>query len=817
MSQVTQASSTALALKKAYKDAGLDYTGLAEYSDVSGYQDGTNDYVIKAHSANKATCTGLKPDTRVWPRLDGRDLSNYCNPTVYANGTPIIGSASEDERGSPLITDSAGTLTFLYRIPNDADMQFRGLKHLLEVSDVPPPTSSSSGISSGKIGSTTRCGQYLYFPSNQGDFTDNNVKLTPNLALTELVADTSKTIISSTEAEVETPDYMSQAFTVKRKDGDGVRIKRMTLYFADKPSRYDSYVLVQIRETGKGARPIDSVVAQSSPIYSADINVSSDGSVGTTFLFEHAVVLKNNKTYAITVIPNEPNGDFKIWTAREGVPDVASTVNAFFPPTVGPLYGSASGNVWNKMPNEALKFTMSQEEYIVNTEAEFVFENQDLEFLNISDIKPVGQPTGTTGFQVDERIQGESQLTITYTAQPNLGDVYQTEYTKDGGVYKNTAFANGTVRSIISDDGVDTAVLKLDVAGKGFETVGANVYINSTKVGTVSSYAPNTCVGYASFINTDFGRLRLRSSSASSDGVKFEAGKYVRGQNFGASAKIDAVVDPKIDEIDIRTKFLSTSNTSFKWYLKATKAGTTTPDSSWTEITGGRRVLFDKEEKQIYSKSNQSFKSLQVKGIMSTTDKESTPQADIEDIAVVAKRQRINSVSTNETSPAGDASARYVSQVFRISSPSNSDPSPRAAFAASGYYPEGAGIHAFVRAKNDNDSEPLSDKNYTEMLVAESGRSVLGEKQDIQTIVFAPTSNTSGEQFLSQTNLLRMNTANNDTLAYRSSDGSIYHGVDTVQLKVVFTKPDNSGTAYAPELSDLTIIGHENIIEIPVS
>ena len=127
MGVATQASSTAIIMKEKYKAAGLDYTGLAEYSDVSGYQNGTNDYEIKAHTKSTATCSGMKPSTRVWPRLDGRDLSNYSRmPGGNAYGTSLV-------------TDSSGNLTFDYKIPNDSDMKFRGLKHLLEVSDVAPP------------------------------------------------------------------------------------------------------------------------------------------------------------------------------------------------------------------------------------------------------------------------------------------------------------------------------------------------------------------------------------------------------------------------------------------------------------------------------------------------------------------------------------------------------------------------------------------------------------------------------------------------------------------------------------------------------
>ena len=116
-------------------------------------------------------------------------------------------------------------------------MKFRGLKHLLEVSDVAPPSGGGgNGVSSGKTGATTRSGQYLYFPSNKKGFKQSDVKQTSNIGLTELVADTTKTTVVTTKVDAEFPDYMSQSFTVLKNDIDGVRIKFLDLYFSDRPT-----------------------------------------------------------------------------------------------------------------------------------------------------------------------------------------------------------------------------------------------------------------------------------------------------------------------------------------------------------------------------------------------------------------------------------------------------------------------------------------------------------------------------------------------------------------------------------------------------
>lgn len=805
MGVATKASATAIILREKYKAAGLDYTGLAEYSDVSGYKNGTNDYEIKAHKAQTATCTGLKPSTRVWPRLDGRDLSNYCREPGNAYGTKLV-------------TDANGDLTFNYKIPNDSDMKFRGLKHLLEVSDVAPPAGGNgNGVSSGKDGATTRCGQYLYFPSNKTGFMAEDVLQTSNISLTELKADSTKTTVVTTQVDAEFPDYMSQAFTVLKDDIDGIRIKFLDLYFSDRPTDTGAHMLVQIRETGKHGTPTDKVLAQSGKVYRNGINVSNNGTESTRFSFRDPIILKNNRTYALTLIPSEKGHDFTVWTARNNVRDVRTNVNAHFNPGVGMLYGSSSGTRWHVLKNEALKMDLHAVEYETEAETDFIAENDDLEFINISEIKPK-RITGIRGFQLDEKVMGESILTITYDSghTPAVGTMYQTAEARDGARVSNDNFANGTIRSVISDDGTDTAVVKLDAAGNFGYEAGANVYVGSTKVGTVSSFSANTTFGYTRFINTDFGRIRLGDSTAdsSNENAKFKTGDYIRGQDFGGSAKIESVVNPSIDELDIRLPFISDHNTELKWYIKTTKVGTVSIHPTWMEINGNRTLQFGKNRQVIYSKSNLSDKSIQLKGVMKTTNKNVTPSVILDDLTLVAKRQRINSTNANEVSPAGDSAARYVSRSLRATNPRTGEASERIFIHGSAYYPDGSNIYAYIRAKNDNDPEKLQDKNYTMLRGSASGRSILGERLDKVNIVFGPVANTPSEQFLSSNNVLRMNSANNMVLAYRSSDGSIHHGIDDFQIKIVFTKPENAGTAYAPEIFDLDCISHKTAIEI---
>ena len=301
MSTQTKADSTGLILKKAYEDAGQDYTGLAEYSDVSGFLNGTNQYEIKAHKEMSAECAGLKPNTRVYCRFDGRHIGAYCRmDTDYHTSLPT------QQFGDPLITDGAGRLHFFWKIPNDSSMKFYGYKHLLEVSDVKPPSGDDSyGVSSGKDGATTRCGQFYYSPSNSSGMEHDDLAATSSISLTELTADESKVIVTSTKVEQEVPDFLSQVFTVQSGSARGIYLDSAYLWFKKKPSSGNSNVLIQIRTVSNG-RPKSTVLAQSKVVQNADVNVSSTAASdkSTRFQFDDDIFLLSGRSYALTVIPS---------------------------------------------------------------------------------------------------------------------------------------------------------------------------------------------------------------------------------------------------------------------------------------------------------------------------------------------------------------------------------------------------------------------------------------------------------------------------------------------------------------------------------
>ena len=708
-----------------FKKIGADYTGLGEASlrlDGSAIQD----YYIKAHGAVTANCTGLKPMTRVYARFDGRDIGDYVvRVTRTDNGSYSWGM------GSALVTDENGSLEFKYTIPNDATMKFKGLKHLLEVSDVRPPV--KHGISSGKTHSTTRCGQYYYSPNNQtGDegysYKDINITATSNLALNELSADKTQTSVITTLITEELPDYISQVFTIPANDVDGIFCSSLELFFSKKPAIDGNSVLVQIRECAADG-PTDVLIAQSDVVMNSAINVQADTNrhdSGTTFSFDTSPFLESGKKYAFTIIPNEQGSDYELFTMVQGKPDITTNKSAYITPGVGELYTSATGNVWAEAQNEYLKFIIRRKNYQIvvdgnDYESSFVLSNGDTEFLNVNSVQPFGEPTSTTGFQMDEVVRGQCLLTLaSNTDSFAVGDILQTKVAKDTEVTAHPrAWANGVVRKIVSTSPV---ILSIHAFGDFPTAANSNtenvIYRGSTNLGVTSAFAANTVTGNVSFFNHHYGRLRLLGSTGTTaTNAGFRGNDplrdWVRSQRTATSAMITSVADPLIDTLELITPAQIPSNTSLDWGLKTTSTSGTT-ETTYTPVVGGSKIELSSRQAKIYSKSNRTAKSLILKGTMTTLNSSVAPALDMTDISAQLELERINATEANEQLVQGDASSRYVTGPLPASRP-NGDAAERLTVKLVCYHPKDSGVSLWVRAKNDNDSVSLEDKPFTQM------------------------------------------------------------------------------------------------------
>ena len=93
-------------------------------------------------------------------------------------------------------------------------------------------------------------------------------------------------------------------------------------------------------------------------LQSADINVSTDASVATTFTFDSPIYLKEGAEYCIVL--RSHSLDYKVWISRMGETDVDGLRVVSQQPQLGVLFKSQNNRTWSAVQSEDLKFTLKK-------------------------------------------------------------------------------------------------------------------------------------------------------------------------------------------------------------------------------------------------------------------------------------------------------------------------------------------------------------------------------------------------------------------------------------------------------------------------
>ena len=166
---------------------------------------------------------------------------------------------------------------------------------------------------------------------------------------------------------IEDDDPLGQTFTVN--DSSGVFITSVDCFFQTKDEELPVTLQIRTVETGLPTQKIlpFSVV----PVDPADVNVSEDGSVPTTFTFESPVYLQGEARYAVVLISASEN--YNAWISRMGEVDISTVglpdnqqVIISQQPSLGSLFKSQNGVTWDPSQFEDLKFTIRKAVFNTN-------------------------------------------------------------------------------------------------------------------------------------------------------------------------------------------------------------------------------------------------------------------------------------------------------------------------------------------------------------------------------------------------------------------------------------------------------------------
>jgi len=164
-------------------------------------------------------------------------------------------------------------------------------------------------------------------------------------------------------------DPLAQSFLVE-EDG-GIFLTKCDVFFRSIDDM-DIPVTLQIRTMNTGI-PTQIIVPNSEVVLDpGDVNISSDGSIATTFQFKSPIYLEGNNTdYCVCLLSNSTK--YSVYISRMGETDLISDVFISNPNKqyMGSLFKSQNGSTWEPSQWEDLKYTLYRADFIESGSVDF--------------------------------------------------------------------------------------------------------------------------------------------------------------------------------------------------------------------------------------------------------------------------------------------------------------------------------------------------------------------------------------------------------------------------------------------------------------
>lgn len=402
--------------------------------------------------------TNTKPNSRIYIFFDGVSVDEWSRPL---NGQP----------GDHLVTDAAGNLSGIFSVP---PATFRTGSRLLRIQDN-PVFNISADVAGSTMGSAT------------AEFTATG---TLRRIRDTITTTTTTTVINTIDEPPRPPaDPLAQTFFTYGVIG-GCVITRIDIWFQSKDSNIP--VTLEIREVENGY-PSSRLVNRHarSVLNPAQVNISNNSSIPTSFVFPRPIYLEENRDYCFVLLAN--TNAYNVWTGTIGERSIETGSNLFEQPFIGTMFKSENNITWSAYQTEDIKFRIWRAEFNTKMSANVNF---------VADAAPVlvagnqfsvtqGSPTVTVRFNHLHGLTTQSRINI--RTQPNI---------RYRGI--PSANLNGTflVRSVIDEFTVTFNVNALPTSTGDFRSSGSVLRIDVDNEGTGYTIAPTISISQPDDLGT---------------------------------------------------------------------------------------------------------------------------------------------------------------------------------------------------------------------------------------------------------------------------------------------------------------------------
>jgi len=305
------------------------------------------------------TGTGFKPKTRVYVFFDGQDVNSFITPLSTTYTTTGATSVSA---GSALITSASGKLEGTFAIP---DYKFPGQESNPRFKTGEVAFRVTSSATNDRSVAPKTFADAIYFAKGTLEVEQETIVATRNGILTQENVSENRTLTTSVFRATPPPpvwrgaggDPLAQTFIVNEEGG--CFITKIDLYVQAKDENLP--LRVEIREVVNGYPGPRVLPFGRKVLEPADINLSDDASVATTFTFDSPIYLSQGVEYCFVTLTDSLF--YKVWISEMGQLDVGGSRLVSEQPHLGVLFKSQNNRTWNAIQAEDMKFTLYRAEF----------------------------------------------------------------------------------------------------------------------------------------------------------------------------------------------------------------------------------------------------------------------------------------------------------------------------------------------------------------------------------------------------------------------------------------------------------------------
>ena len=303
----------------------------------------------------------LKPNTRVYAFFDGIDVSQFCTSATFvehSDNTTVDTSTfnSTDPlttlgiTRTELVTDNQGDLEGFFVIPNNETYKFRTGTRKFKLTD----------SSTDDLANTTTSAEKMYTASGLLQSKESQIVSTQEIEIerTRITRRINRRITRVVKGSTQYYDPLAQSFIIGNIP-TGTFSTKIDLYFKAKSSNVPLSVHLVTVENGIPTQkivPFSKVVKRP-----AEVNISDNASVATTFEFPSPVYLTPGVEYAIVVMSNSP--DYRLWLSEVGGNDVTTGTRVSKNTYAGVSFKSQNASTWTPDQNKDFKMRIYRAEF----------------------------------------------------------------------------------------------------------------------------------------------------------------------------------------------------------------------------------------------------------------------------------------------------------------------------------------------------------------------------------------------------------------------------------------------------------------------